>query len=122
MRHTPRGTAAAVTGAALALGGSLLLDGTAQAAGAAPVRAAAPSTSQAAGRAAVPAGPNGCVKVRHIARNGVQARNVSCGRTVQVQVIWSTLPHSRYWPIRPGAKRDYYPSFVWQHYETIRIL
>lgn len=68
------------------------------------------------------ADPNGCVQVRHLADNGVEATNVSCGRTVSVQAIWSTPPNSRSYSIPVGGSRDYYPHFSWQHYVTIKIV
>ncbi|MFC4913048.1 hypothetical protein [Actinomadura gamaensis] len=109
MRNMLRGSA--IVGALV--GGTLLVGGAAHASGAAP--------ADAGGRAVQAAEPNGCAKVRHITDNGVQVTNVSCGRTITVQVIWSTAPYSRAYAIAPGASRDYYPHFSWQHYETIKI-
>ncbi|MFC5187471.1 hypothetical protein [Actinomadura harenae] len=112
MRNTLRGAAAVLT-AATAMGGSLLLSGVAEG-------AVMPSGGMRSPEV-VAAGPNGCVHVRHILNNGVQATNVSCGRTVQVRVIWSTPPNSMTYAIGEGGSRDYYPHFSWQHYETIEI-
>ncbi|MEV4253826.1 hypothetical protein AB0J52_11740 [Spirillospora sp. NPDC049652] len=113
MRNTLRRTATAIAGAT-AMSGSLLFTGAAQASVAAPGGPGAPAVESA--------GPNGCVHVRPLGvNNGVQATNVSCGRTVEVQVVWSTPPHSRSYAIRPGGKRDYYPHFSWQRYRTINI-
>ncbi|MCP2337406.1 hypothetical protein [Actinomadura rupiterrae] len=114
MRNALRGSA--IAGALV--GGTLLFGGAAYASAAAPAAPADPAGPASAVQAAE---PNGCAKVRHITDNGVQVTNVSCGRVINVQVVWSTPPYSRIYAIAPGASRDYYPHFSWQHYETIRI-
>ncbi|WP_026411798.1 hypothetical protein [Actinomadura oligospora] len=111
MRNTLRGTATVIAGAA-AMSGSLLFTGVAQGA-----------VGGTGSPAVSSAGPHGCVQIRPLGHNnGVQATNVSCGRTVQVQVIWSTPPNSRYYAIAQGGKRDYYPHFSWQSYSTYDVV
>lgn len=107
MRVQLRRTAITTGVVAAAMSGGLALAGGAQATSAAPE----------AGAATV-AAPNGCAKIKPLANNGVQVINVSCGKPIRVQVIWSAIPNSKFYLIGIGGKRDYYPHFAWQTYQT----